>query len=123
MSEKYSKSHEWAKQEEDVLVIGISEHAQSQLGDIVYVELPEVGDSFEQGVSFSVLESVKSANDLYLPVAGEIVAVNEELEDNPSLVNSSPLNEGWICKIKPASIDLSGLLTVDEYTKIISEEE
>lgn len=118
---KYSKTHEWVRAEGDLLVYGISDYAQSKIGEVVFVELPEE-DEFEKGASFSVVESVKSANDLYIPVNGEVVEVNEKLEDEPELVNSDPFGEGWICKIKPTDMaELDELLSADDYEKMISE--
>jgi len=87
---RYQESHEWVRQEGELIVCGISDHAQESLSDVVYVEFPEVGDSFSQGETFGVVESVKAASDLYMPMGGEIVAVNEALEDEPELVNSDP---------------------------------
>ncbi len=114
---KYSKSHEWIKQNNDhELVIGITDHAQTLLGDLVYVELPEVGQTVEQGDESGVVESVKAASDVYSPVSGEIIAVNEELEQQPELVNSDPFGKGWLFKIKPNNLDeLTTLLTAQDY--------
>lgn len=118
---KYSKTHEWVREEGDVLVYGITDYAQDKIGEVVFVELPEEED-FNKGDSFSVVESVKSANDLYIPVSGEVVEVNEELEDNPDLVNSDAFGEGWICKIKPSDkSELDEMLSADDYKKLISE--
>jgi glycine cleavage system H protein len=98
---RYAESHEWARKEGDEIVIGISDYAQESLSDIVYVELPEVGDNLAQGEGFGVVESVKAASDVYMPVGGEIVAVNEELEDAPELVNQDPYGAGWIIRVVP----------------------
>ena len=112
---RYSDDHEWAKVTGDTIKVGISDYAQDQLGDIVFVELPEVGDSFEAGDEFGTLESVKAVSELYIPVGGEIVAVNNELEDAPELVNQDPYN-GWIIELKPNDIsDLDSLLDRDAY--------
>ena len=104
----YTKDHEWAKTEGDVIRIGISDYAQDQLGDIVFVELPEVGSSFEKGEEFGTVESVKAVSELYMPISGEITAINEALEDEPELVNNDPYGGGWMIDIKagnPAEID------------------
>ena len=95
-----SDDHEWAKQTDGVARIGISDYAQNQLGDIVFVELPEVGDTFEKGEEFGTVESVKAVSELYMPVGGEITAVNEALEDEPELVNNNPYDGGWMVEVK-----------------------
>jgi glycine cleavage system H protein len=116
---RYSDDHEWAKITGDTIKVGISDYAQDQLGDIVFVELPEVGDSFEAGDEFGTLESVKAVSELYIPVGGEIVAVNNELEDAPELLNQDPYN-GWIIELKPNNInDLESLLDRDAYLEIL----
>ena len=97
---RYSDDHEWAKQVEAVVRVGISDYAQNQLGDIVFVELPEVGDEFEKGQEFGTVESVKAVSELYMPVGGEITAVNEALEDAPELVNNDPYSGGWMVEVK-----------------------
>jgi len=105
---RYAQNHEWIRLEGDLAVVGISDYAQDQLGDIVYVELPQVGDQLAQAESFGVVESVKAASDCYLPVAGEITGVNEHLESEPELVNSDPFGDGWFVRIKiadPAQLD------------------
>ena len=113
---KYQESHEWARKEGDLIVVGISDYAQDSLGDVVYVELPEIGANKKKGDAFGVVESVKAASDVYLPLAGEIVEVNKELEDNPSNVNDSPFTEGWLVKVKPASAaDYDSLMTAAQY--------
>jgi glycine cleavage system H protein len=103
---KYSKEHEWAKAEGDLVVIGITDFAQDQLGDVVYVELPKAGQTIEQFKVFGVIESVKTASDLYAPVSGTIVDVNGALLDEPALVNDSPYEEGWLVKVRPESPEL-----------------
>ena len=113
---RYAESHEWAKSEGDKVRVGISDYAQDQLGDIVFVELPEVGDSLDKGEEFGTVESVKAVSELYMPVDGEIIAVNSELEDNPEWVNNTPYADGWMIEIKPddpSAID--GLLTREGY--------
>ena len=99
---KYAKSHEWVRIEGDTAVVGITDHAQSALGDLVYVELPEVGQSVDAGGDMAVVESVKAASDVYAPVSGEVVAVNEDLSDDPEKVNADPYGDGWICVIELA---------------------
>ena len=121
---KYQDSHEWARQEGELIVCGISDHAQESLSDVVYVEFPEVGDSFSQGETFGVVESVKAASDLYMPMSGEIVAVNEGLEDEPELVNSDPYGGGWMIKFKPSDPgEWDGLLSPEDYQKAAEAEE
>ncbi len=100
---KYQESHEWARREGDLVVCGITDHAQDSLSDVVYVELPEVGRTMAKGDVFGVVESVKAASDLYLPMSGEIVAVNESLVDAPETVNTDPYGEAWMIKIKPSN--------------------
>ncbi len=121
---KYRDSHEWARQEGNLIVCGISDHAQESLSDVVYVEFPEAGETFSQGDTFGVVESVKAASDLYMPMSGEIVEVNETLEDEPELVNSDPYGQGWMIKFKPTNPDeWDGLLSTEEYEKVVEEEE
>ncbi|MBN1196448.1 MAG: glycine cleavage system protein GcvH [Candidatus Aminicenantes bacterium] len=118
---KFTKDHEWVRLEGDVAVMGISEHAQHELGDVVYVELPTVGDSISRGDALANVESVKAVSDVYAPVSGEIVAVNQELEDHPEQINKDAEGNGWIAKIKisdPAELD--ELMSVEEYRKMIS---
>lgn len=98
---KYTDDHEWAKVEGELVSVGISDYAQDQLGEIVFVEMPEIGDSFGQGDEFGSVESVKAVSEIYLPIAGEIVEVNAELEDSPELVNTDCYDKGWLVKIKP----------------------
>lgn len=98
---KYTDDHEWAKIEGDLVRVGISDYAQDQLGEIVFVEMPEIGDTFAQGDEFGSVESVKAVSEIFLPIAGEIVEVNSELEDAPELVNTDCYNKGWLVKIKP----------------------
>jgi glycine cleavage system H protein len=125
-SVKYQKSHEWARKDGDMVVVGISDYAQDSLGDVVFVELPEAGASFKQGESFGVVESVKSASDLFMPVGGEIAEVNEALADTPETVNQSPFGEGWMIKIKPndpSQLDsLMSAADYEEYVKTLDEE-
>ena len=99
---RYQESHEWIRIEGDEAVIGISDYAQSELNDVVYVDLPEVGDSLDQGDEFGSVESVKAASELYMPMSGEIIAVNEQLDEVPELVNSAPFGDGWMLRIQLA---------------------
>ncbi len=117
---KYLESHEWAKIEDDgTVTVGISDHAQELLGDIVFVELPQVGSSIEKQADVAVVESVKAASDVYSPVTGEIIATNENLENAPETVNSSPYDDGWFFKIKPTNIEeVSDLLDAEAYKQL-----
>jgi glycine cleavage system H protein len=118
----YSSDDEWIHTEDGVLTVGVTDFAQQQLGDIVYVELPNVGDQFEKGATFGVIESVKAVSDLNTPVAGEVVGINKELVDQPETINDSCYGDGWIIKIKPSDEDaLKSLLDADRYRKIVSE--
>jgi glycine cleavage system H protein len=120
---RYSKEHEWVRKENELFVYGITDHAQDQLSDIVYVELPEVGDTFDAGETIGVLESVKAAADIYLPIAGEIVEVNESLPDTPELLNSDPFGEGWLVKFSASnSADYDQLLSPEDYEKFAGAE-
>ena len=103
MTTRYTRDHEWIRLEGDVAVVGISKYAQEQLGDIVYVELPEIGKKLAKGAEAAVVESVKAASEVYAPVAGEVVAVNQTLSDEPAKVNESPEVSGWFLKLKPAN--------------------
>lgn len=118
---KYTKEHEWAKIEGDIVTVGITDFAQNSLGDIVFVELPEVGQEFAQDDTFGVVESIKSASDLYLPVSGVITEINEELPDSPDSLNSEPY-ESWMVKVKITNKDeLSELLSGEEYEILCQE--
>jgi glycine cleavage system H protein len=121
---RYTDSHEWARQEGDEIIVGITDYAQESLSDIVYVELPEVGDELERAESFGVVESVKAASDVYMPVGGEITAVNSDLEDSPELINEDPFGDGWLLRIAPSDSDeFDELLDSDEYEELVAEEE
>ena len=121
---RFAKSHEWARQEDDGSVtVGISDHAQQALGDLVYVELPEVGASFAAGDACSVVESVKAASDVYSPIAGEVTAVNDAVNDSPEVVNEDPYGKAWLFKLKPANADdLAQLLDAAAYAEVIANE-
>jgi len=122
---KYASSHEWVLDNGDgTVTVGISDHAQGQLGDVVFVELPEVGREVEAGEEFSVVESVKAASDIYSPVSGEVVEANEALEDSPETINEEAFEGGWIAKIKLAEgTDLSNLMDATAYEAKIAEDE
>lgn len=119
---RYTKDHEWAKVTGDTIKIGISDYAQDQMGDIVFVEMPDVGDTFEEGDEFGTLESVKAVSELYIPIGGEVVAINEELEDTPELLNQDPYG-GWIVEIKPKDIqEIEQLFDRDTYLGVLKDE-
>lgn len=121
---KYVKSHEWVRQEDDgSLTVGITDHAQALLGDLVFVELPQVGRSFTAGQECAVVESVKAASDVYSPVSGEVVAVNDALADTPELINQSPYGDGWLLRLRPSdSAELEALLDAEAYAAQMAEE-
>lgn len=121
---KYATSHEWVRNEGDgIVTVGITEHAQDLLGDMVFVELPEVGENVSTGDDVAVAESVKAASDIYAPVTGEVVEVNEELEDSPELVNSDAFGDGWMFKIKlDDASELEALLDAEGYANSIDED-
>lgn len=118
---RYASSHEWARLEDDgTVVIGITDHAQQQLGDVVYVELPDMGQLLSAGDEAGVVESVKAASDVYAPIAGEVIKVNERLDDEPETVNSEPYEDGWFYILKPADTsELENLLSSDAYAEVI----
>ncbi|RTL02169.1 MAG: glycine cleavage system protein GcvH [Proteobacteria bacterium] len=118
---KFVETHEWVKQEsDDIVIIGITNHAQELLGDLVYIELPTVGDSLAAGATVGVVESVKAASDLYSPLSGEIAAINEDVVNDPTLANSDPHGAGWLFKLKLSNPEeLTGLLSADKYKSMI----
>lgn len=117
---KYTKDHEWAKVDGDVITVGITDYAQGELGDVVFVELPEVGDTVKKDDSFGTIEAVKAVADLFCPVTGEVVEINEELENDPEIVNKEPYGSGWMVKIKIAeSAELDDLMDAAAYEKHI----
>ena len=119
---KYTSDHEWVKMEGSDFVIGITDHAQDSLGDVTFVELPDVGARFEDKAVFGVVESVKAASDLYMPVSGQVIEVNDSLNDSPENVNSDPYGNGWMIKIRPDQADSIGsLLDADAYSKEIGD--
>lgn len=121
---KYVESHEWVKVEGNSATIGITDHAQDHLGDVVYVELPEAGAQVEQGASFGAVESVKATSDINSPISGKVVEVNTKLSDSPGLINASPYEDGWIIKVEVKSSDeLNNLMDSDQYSKFCEEED
>jgi glycine cleavage system H protein len=120
---RYSKEHEWVATEEEVATIGITDYAQEQLGEIVYVELPAVGDKISKDDPFGVVESVKAVSDIYAPVSGTVVEINEELAESPEMVNEDPYGDGWLVKIKVTdAAELDDLMDNEEYEELIAKE-
>ena len=120
---RYRDSHEWVRLEDDgSVVVGISDHAQAALGDMVFVELPEPGMSYAQGDACAVVESVKAASDIYAPISGEIIEFNPALEDDPAMVNSDPYGDGWLFSISPSDPDeIDGLMNAEEYAEALED--
>lgn len=122
---KYTKSHEWVRKNDDgSLTVGISEHAQELMGDMVYIELPEPGASLEAGSDCAVVESVKAASDIYAPVTGEVIEANEKLADNPEIVNKEPFGDGWMFRMQPGDeAELDALMDAKDYESLLASEE
>ncbi len=121
---KYSEEHQWVQVEDGIALIGISDFAQEQLGEIVFLELPEVGDQLQSGKPYGVVESAKTVSDLYAPVTGDVIEINDELPDSPEIINGSPYEDGWLIKVKlvdPAELD--DLLDAASYEEMIEDEE
>ncbi|GMT42177.1 MAG: glycine cleavage system H protein [bacterium] len=117
---RYTKEHEWTREEENIVTIGITDYAQGELGDVVYVELPDEGMAVNAGEPFGVVESVKSVSDLYSPISGTVVEANARLNDEPEVVNGSPYNDGWLMKVECADkSELDKLMTADEYMEFV----
>ena len=119
---KFLDSHEWIKEDENTVIVGISDHAQSELGEVVFVELPAVGDEFVSGDEAAVVESVKAASEVYTPISGEVIEINDALEENPELVNTSPYEEGWFFKLEVSDENLGSidnLMTAEEYSSML----
>src|SRR5579862_8172618 len=120
---KYSKEHEWVATEDTVATIGITDHAQEQLGEIVYIELPAVGDKISKDDPFGVIESVKAVSDIYAPVSGTVIEVNEDLPESPETVNEDPYGDGWLIKVRVSDpADFEDLMDPDEYTELVASE-
>ena len=124
MSEiQFTKEHEWVLMKDNIALVGITDFAQKQLGDIVSVELPSVGNNFKQNDAMAIIDSVKASSDVYCPLDGEIVAVNEELLQSPELINKSPFESGWIVKLEPSDTSqLENLMTEEQYNKFVGED-
>ena len=119
---KFTKEHEWVGIKDGLAIIGISDFAQEQLGDIVSIELPKAGGVFKQGQTMAIVDSVKASSDIYAPISGEVIEVNEELIEKPEMINQSPYDSGWIAKIKPSSMEeFESLMTKEEYDRYIGE--
>ena len=119
---KFLDSHEWIKVDDNTVIVGISDHAQNELGEVVFVELPAIGDEFISGDEAAVVESVKAASEVYTPISGEVIEVNDALEENPDLVNTSPYEEGWFFKLKVSNENLrsiDSLMTAEEYSSML----
>ncbi|MFO8085073.1 MAG: glycine cleavage system protein GcvH [Desulfobacterales bacterium] len=117
---RFAKDHEWARQENDLIRVGISDYAQSQMGDVVYVELPQVGENFSRDEPFGSIESVKAVSELYMPLGGEVVEINSALEKSPELVNQSPYEQGWLIMVKPADdLEMDSLMNKDAYLDML----
>ena len=119
---KFTKEHEWIEKSDQIIIVGITEFAQDQLGDIVSIELPQVSSSFKQNDVMAIIDSVKASSDLYCPVDGEIIEVNEKLLERPELINQSPFEEGWVVKIKPNNPEqIYSLLSKEQYDKLVGQ--
>ena len=119
---KFLDSHEWIKVDDNTVIVGISDHAQNELGEVVFVELPAIGDEFVAGDEAAVVESVKAASEVYTPISGEVIEVNDALEENPELVNTSPYEDGWFFKLKVSDENLGSidsLMTAEEYSSML----
>lgn len=119
---KFLDSHEWVKVDDNTVIVGISDHAQNELGEVVFVELPAIGDEFVSGDEAAVVESVKAASEVYAPLSGEVIEVNEALEENPELVNTSPYEDGWFFKLRVSDENLGSidsLMTAEEYSSML----
>ena len=119
---KFLDSHEWVKVDDNTVIVGISDHAQNELGEVVFVELPAIGDEFVSGDEAAVVESVKAASEVYTPISGEVIEVNEALEESPELVNTSPYEDGWFFKLKVSDenlVSIDSLMTAEEYSSML----
>ncbi len=119
---KFTKEHEWVEKSDQIIIVGITEFAQDQLGDIVSIELPQVASSFKQNDVMAIIDSVKASSDIYCPVDGEIIEINEKLLEHPELINQSPYEEGWILKIKPSNPEqIDSLLSKEQYDELVGQ--
>jgi len=119
---KFTKEHEWVEKSDQIIIVGITEFAQDQLGDIVSIELPKIASSFKQNDVMVIIDSVKASSDIYCPVDGEIIEINEKLLEHPELINQSPYEEGWIVKIKPSNPEqIDSLLSKEQYDKLVGQ--
>jgi len=119
---KFTKEHEWVEKSDQIIIVGITEFAQDQLGDIVSIELPQVTSSFKQNDVMVIIDSVKASSDIYCPVDGEIIEINEKLSEHPELINQSPYEEGWIVKIKPSNPEqIDSLLSKEQYDELVGQ--
>ena len=117
----YTKEHEWIEFKDDLAIVGITDYAQSQLGDVIFVEFPEIGANLDLGSSFGEIEAVKTVSDLFAPISGNVISINDEIEDTPDLVNTDPYGEGWLIKMSPTKNEQKEkLMDADEYKKFIS---
>ena len=117
----YTKDHEWVEFKEEYAIVGITDYAQSQLGDVIFVEFPEIGEDLNSGSSFGEVEAVKTVSDLFAPISGKVLSVNEEIENTPDLVNSDPYKKGWLIKISPSKHEeKDGLMNFEEYKSFIN---
>ena len=119
---KFLDSHEWVKVDDNTVIVGISDHAQNELGEVVFVELPAIGDEFVSGDEAAVVESVKAASEVYTPLSGEVIEVNEALEENPEFVNTSPYEDGWFFKLRVSDenlVSIDSLMTAEEYSSML----
>ena len=117
----YTKEHEWIEFKDDLAIVGITDYAQSQLGDVIFVEFPEIGENLDIGSSFGEIEAVKTVSDLFAPISGNVISINDEIEDTPDLVNTDPYGEGWLIKMSPTKNEQKEkLMDADEYKKFIS---
>ena len=118
----YTKTHEWVKEDDEGITIGITDHAQTMLGDLVYVELPDIETHFDGGQECAVVESVKAAADIYCPISGEVVEVNDAVIENPQLINEDPYGKGWLIRVRPFEKPAATFLTANEYSKVVASE-
>jgi len=119
---KFTKEHEWIEKSDQIIIVGITEFAQDQLGDIVSIELPQVASSFKQNDVMAIIDSVKASSDIYCPIDGEIIEINEKLSEHPEMINQSPYEEGWIVKIKPNNPEqIDSLLSKEQYDELVGQ--